>query len=148
MRAREGESLTTDLTARRATVAQLVEQVRDRSPKVVEEGRVRLEQRLEKLLQGSGLDPDPQRIAQELAILADRGDITEELVRLTSHLAQFDGMVAEKEPVGRKLDFLMQEFNREVNTIGSKANDAEITNLVVQLKAELEKMREQVQNIE
>ena len=80
--------------------------------------------------------------------MADRGDITEELVRLTSHLAQFDGMVAEKEPVGRKLDFLMQEFNREVNTIGSKANDAEITNLVVQLKAELEKMREQVQNIE
>lgn len=148
MRAREGASLTTDLTARRATIAQLVELVRDRSPKVVEEGRVRLEQRLEKLLQGSGVDPDPQRIAQELALLADRGDITEELVRLASHLAQFDGMVAEKEPVGRKLDFLMQEFNREINTIGSKANDAEITRLVVQLKAELEKMREQVQNIE
>jgi uncharacterized protein (TIGR00255 family) len=99
-----------------------------------------------KLLAGTELDP--QRLAQEVALLADRCDITEELVRLESHFVQFDETLDLQEPVGRKLDFLMQEINREVNTIGSKANDAAITSLVVQMKAELEKMREQVQNIE
>jgi len=91
---------------------------------------------------------DETRIAQEVALLADRCDITEELVRFDSHLGQFDETLLMDEPVGRKLDFLLQELNREVNTIGSKANDAEMTALVVQLKAELEKIREQVQNIE
>jgi uncharacterized protein (TIGR00255 family) len=94
------------------------------------------------------LELDPARLAQEVALLADRCDITEELVRLGSHFAQFDGAMRIKEPVGRKLDFLMQEMNREVNTIGSKANDAVIASLVIQIKAEMEKMREQVQNIE
>ncbi len=146
MRLREGDALQADLKERRELLAGLVMQVRDRSPQVVEEYQLKLQQRLDKLLAGTELDP--QRLAQEVALLADRCDITEELVRLESHFVQFDETLLLKEPVGRKLDFLMQEINREVNTIGSKANDAVITSLVVQMKAELEKMREQVQNIE
>ncbi len=146
MRLREGEALQVDLKARRTDLAALVAQVRERAPQVVEEYQQKLQQRLEKLLGGTELDP--QRLAQEVALLADRCDITEELVRLESHFIQFDETLLLKEPVGRKLDFLMQEINREVNTIGSKANDSAITSLVVQMKAELEKMREQVQNIE
>lgn len=146
MRRREGEALRTDLAERRCELAGLVEQVRGRAPQVVAEYHAKLQQRLAKLLGGAELDP--QRLAQEVALLADRCDITEELVRLESHFSQFDDALDLKEPVGRKLDFLMQEINREVNTIGSKANDATVTNLVVQMKAELEKMREQVQNIE
>jgi len=146
MRLREGDALQSDLKERRIELAALVSQVRERSPQVVEEYQQKLQQRLEKLLAGS--EVDPQRLAQEVALLADRCDITEELVRLESHFIQFDEALLLNEPVGRKLDFLMQEINREVNTIGSKANDAVITSLVVQMKAELEKMREQVQNIE
>ena len=146
MRLREGEALQADLKARRTELAALVAQVRERAPRVVEEYQQKLQQRLEKLLGGAELDP--QRLAQEVALLADRCDITEELVRLESHFVQFDETLLLKEPVGRKLDFLMQEINREVNTIGSKANDSAITSLVVQMKAELEKMREQIQNIE
>ena len=92
--------------------------------------------------------PDEARIAQEVVLMADRCDITEELVRFASHLVQFDAALESREPVGRKLDFLLQELGREVNTIGSKANDSEIASCVVELKAELEKIREQVQNIE
>ena len=92
--------------------------------------------------------PDEARIAQEVVLMADRCDITEELVRFASHLVQFDAALEAVEPVGRKLDFLLQELGREVNTIGSKANDSEIASCVVELKAELEKIREQVQNIE
>lgn len=146
MRRREGEALRTDLAERRQELAGLVAQVRSRAPQVVAEYHLKLQQRLDKLLGGAELDP--QRLAQEVALLADRCDITEELVRLESHFSQFDETLDLKEPVGRKLDFLMQEFNREVNTIGSKANDAVVTSLVVRMKAELEKMREQVQNIE
>lgn len=146
MRLREGEALLIDLRARRITLAGLVSQVRERSPQVVEEYQSKLQQRLDKLLAGTELDP--QRLAQEVALLADRCDITEELVRLESHFTQFDETMNLQEAVGRKLDFLMQEINREVNTIGSKANDSAITSFVVQMKAELEKMREQVQNIE
>ncbi len=146
MRRREGEALRIDLAERRRELSGLVEQVRVRAPQVTAEYHVKLQQRLAKLLGGAELDP--QRLAQEVALLADRCDITEELVRLESHFSQFDDALDLKEPVGRKLDFLMQEFNREVNTIGSKANDAAVTSLVVQMKAELEKMREQVQNIE
>lgn len=146
MRRREGEALRTDLAERRQELAGLVAQVRSRAPQVVAEYHLKLQQRLDKLLGGAELDP--QRLAQEVALLADRCDITEELVRLESHFSQFDETLDLQEPVGRKLDFLMQEFNREVNTIGSKANDAVVTSLVVRMKAELEKMREQVQNIE
>ena len=146
MRLREGEALVADLRQRRQELAVLIERVRSRVPMMIEEHQLKLQQRLAKLLGDTELDP--QRLAQEVALLADRCDVTEELVRLASHFVQFDETLGLREPVGRKLDFLMQEMNREVNTIGSKSNDLEITSLVVTLKAEMEKMREQVQNIE
>lgn len=146
MREAEGDALLSDLKLRRSALSSLVDKVRQRTPEVVEEYHIKLQQRLNKILDTTEIDP--QRLAQEVALLADRCDITEELVRLESHFVQFDDAIQLHEPVGRKLDFMMQEFNREVNTIGSKANDAAITSLVVQMKAELEKMREQVQNIE
>ncbi|MBI1920116.1 MAG: YicC family protein [Geobacter sp.] len=146
MRLEEGKSLCDDLLSRRSRLAELLDSVAERVPVVVSEYAVKLRERLAKLLEATPLDES--RLAQEVAIMADRGDVTEELVRFRSHLAQLDAFLAEIEPVGRKLDFLLQEMNREVNTIGSKANDAQIAMLVVELKAELEKIREQVQNIE
>lgn len=146
MRVREGEALAEDLLARRRQIAEWVGQVSERTPAMVVEYKQKLALRLEQLL--GDVELDPVRLAQEVALLADRCDITEELVRLNSHFAQFDEALRLKEPVGRKLDFLMQEMNREVNTIGSKANDASIATLVIQIKAEMEKMREQVQNVE
>jgi uncharacterized protein (TIGR00255 family) len=146
MRTREGEALAADLLARRSQIAQWVAQISERTPVMVTEYQQKLTARLEQLLGSTELDL--ARLAQEVALLADRCDITEELVRLASHFAQFDGALRLPEPVGRKLDFLMQEMNREVNTIGSKANDAAIASLVIQIKAEMEKMREQVQNVE
>ena len=146
MRTREGEALETDLLARRKQVAEWTELIFARTPQVVAEYRQKLKTRLEQLLEGN--DMDEARLAQETALIADRSDITEELVRLASHFNQFDEALTLSEPVGRKLDFLMQEMNREVNTIGSKSNDAELTTLVIRIKAEMEKMREQVQNVE
>jgi uncharacterized protein (TIGR00255 family) len=146
MRIREGEALADDLQGRRLQIAEWSRQIGERTPQVVLEYRQKLKARLDQLLEGAEMDES--RLAQEVALLADRCDITEELVRLASHFNQFDGALRSSEPVGRKLDFLMQEMNREVNTIGSKSNDAGITNLVVQIKAEMEKMREQVQNVE
>ncbi len=146
MRQTEGAALMADLQARRAHIAVWADHVRERAPQVVAEYRQKLKTRLEQLL--DGVELDDARLAQEVALLADRSDITEELVRLASHFRQFDDTLSNAEPVGRKLDFLMQEMNREVNTIGSKSNDSIITGLVVQIKAEMEKMREQVQNIE
>lgn len=146
MRLREGEALANDLQARRKQISEWANQMAERTPQVVMEYRQKLKIRLEQLLDGAEMDQS--RLAQEVALLADRCDITEELVRLSSHFSQFDEALGSSEPVGRKLDFLMQEMNREVNTIGSKSNDAGITNLVIQIKAEMEKMREQVQNVE
>jgi len=146
MRTREGEALSSDLLDRRRQVAEWVELIRERTPLMVAEYQQKLSARLELLL--GDVELDPARLAQEVALLADRSDITEELVRLNSHFVQFDEALRMKEAVGRKLDFLMQEMNREVNTIGSKANDASIASLVIQVKAEMEKMREQVQNVE
>lgn len=146
MRIREGEALAADLQGRRRQIAEWSSQIGVRTPLVVLEYRQKLKARLELLLEGAEMDES--RLAQEVALLADRSDITEELVRLASHFSQFDEALQSSEPVGRKLDFLMQEMNREVNTIGSKSNDAGITNLVIQIKAEMEKMREQVQNVE
>lgn len=146
MRKQEGGNLLADIVMRRRLLARLADEIKVIAPQIVDDYRNRLRQRLERLLDGA--EPDPQRLAQEVAILADKADVTEELVRLESHLTQLDATVLLDEPVGRKLDFLMQELNREVNTIGSKANDAAVTSIVVQMKAELEKMREQVQNIE
>jgi uncharacterized protein (TIGR00255 family) len=146
MRTKEGEALAADLRARRVQIARWVAQISDRTPVMVTEYQQKLATRLEQLL--GATEMDPARLAQEVALLADRCDITEELVRLASHFGQFDGALSMPEPVGRKLDFLMQEMNREVNTIGSKANDSAIASLVIQIKAEMEKMREQVQNVE
>jgi len=146
MRVREGDALATDLLARRQQIAEWAGKIGERVPQVVAEYRQKLKSRLDLLL--DGIDMDETRLAQEIALLADRSDITEELVRLSSHFSQFDETLRLSEPVGRKLDFLMQEMNREVNTIGSKSNDALITTLVIQIKAEMEKMREQVQNVE
>ncbi|GFE60612.1 YicC/YloC family endoribonuclease [Geobacter sp. AOG2] len=146
MRTREGEALAVDLSARRDQVAEWTALIRERTPVVVVEYRQKLKTRLEQLLEGAEMDE--ARLAQEVALMADRCDVTEELVRLASHFAQFDEALRLPEPVGRKLDFLMQEMNREVNTIGSKSSDAEITSLVIRVKAEMEKMREQVQNVE
>jgi len=146
MRIREGEALATDLVARRQQVAEWAERIGGRVPDVVAEYRLKLKTRLSLLLDGAEIDET--RLAQEIAMMADRSDITEELVRLSSHFGQFDEALLLLEPVGRKLDFLMQEMNREVNTIGSKSNDAEIATLIIQIKTEMERMREQVQNVE
>lgn len=147
MREREGAGLAADLLARIDTLAALREKVGERAPQVVEEYRSRLTKRLEELLGQSGI-VEPQRLAQEVAMFADRSDIAEEMQRLNSHLGQFRDALAGGDSIGRKLDFLVQEIGREINTIGSKANDATITNSVVEAKSELEKIREQVQNIE
>jgi uncharacterized protein (TIGR00255 family) len=146
MRVREGEALLADLRGRREALSILIGRVAERTPRVVAEAGARLKERVGQLAGETGVDE--ARLAQEIAFMADRSDVTEELVRFDSHLQQFDETLLLDEPVGRKLDFLMQELNREVNTIGSKANDAEIAGCVVQLKAELEKVREQIQNIE
>ncbi|UFS68950.1 YicC family protein [Geomonas sp. RF6] len=146
MRLFEGESLLADFLKRRSTLEELIRQVSERAPSVVGECMIRLKDRVASLLSDGGLPEE--RLALEVAVLADKCDVTEELVRLASHLRQFDETLARPEPVGRKLDFLLQEINREVNTIGSKANDAQIAACVVELKAELEKIREQVQNVE
>ncbi len=146
MRTREGEALESDLLARRRQVSEWTGQISERTPQVVAEYRQKLKTRLDQLLEGNEMDET--RLAQEIALMADRSDVTEELVRLASHFNQFDEALKLSEPVGRKLDFLMQEMNREVNTIGSKSNDAELTTLVIRIKAEMEKMREQVQNVE
>ncbi len=146
MRIREGEALLADFRKRMETIKALAVRVGERSPVVVSEYAARLQERLAQLYADSAVSED--RLAQEVAVMADRCDITEELVRLDSHLKQFDTALSMGEPVGRKMDFLLQEMSREVNTMGSKANDAEIAHHVVELKTELEKIREQVQNIE
>jgi uncharacterized protein (TIGR00255 family) len=146
MRAREGEALARDLGARLDLVSASVERVAALVPQVVEYHRARLAERVEELTRGVALDP--ARLAQEVALIADRTDVTEELTRLRSHVAQARALLGLAEPAGRKLDFLVQEMHREVNTIGSKAQSAEIAGIVVAMKAEIERMREQVQNVE
>lgn len=145
MRAQEGDSLKADLSARLAHLEALSSQIQSRAPSVVADYRARLGARIEELL---GAPPDPQRIAQEVALMADRAAIDEELVRLCSHIEQLRQTMEGEGAIGRKLDFLVQELNREVNTIGSKASDLEIGRLTLDAKAEIEKIREQVQNVE
>ena len=146
MRQREGEKMREDILSRGQTILSLVGQVEERSPKAVEEYRAKLTARMNEVLADTTIDP--QRILAEAAIYADRTAVDEETVRLRSHVQQMQQMAADSKPVGRKLDFLIQEMNREANTIGSKANDMELAKIVVDLKAEIEKIREQVQNIE
>lgn len=142
----EGERLANDLGIRLNTVEELRDRIAERAPTVVEEYRVKLSERIESML--GSVDVDAQRLATEVAIFADKASIDEELVRLKSHITQASELLAGSEAAGRRLDFVVQEMNREFNTIGSKANDAEIARLVILGKAELEKIREQVQNIE
>ena len=147
MRAEEGNILVRDMIRRLDMIEGLIEAVQTLSPLSVEQARKRMSETLSRVLHEQ---PDPVRLAQEIALLAERTDVTEELTRLNSHIRQFRAMLADTtgEPVGRKLDFLLQEMGREANTIASKAMDAQISYHVVNIKAELEKIREQAQNIE
>jgi uncharacterized protein (TIGR00255 family) len=147
MREREGGCLAKDLKSRVALLRAGVKRVQERAPKVAERYRDQLLSRIQAAgIEAPGLTEE--RLVKEVFYFADRSDITEELTRLQSHFQQFDDCVKSEEPVGRTLDFLSQEINREINTIGSKANDTDISREVVLLKAELEKFREQVQNVE
>jgi uncharacterized protein (TIGR00255 family) len=149
MRGSEGGKLVKDINIKLDGLADLKERIARRAPTVPEDYRQRLQQRDQELLdEQSRAFYDEQRLAAEVAIFADRCAIDEELVRLDSHFVQFRDMLTENEPIGKKLDFLIQEINREINTIGSKANDLELTGYVVSMKSELEKIREQIQNIE
>lgn len=146
MRSQEGEAMARDLHERLESFAADVRKIGSSIPELLERREQNLNERLQKLLDRVQLDP--QRLAQEVAILADKTDVTEEIVRLESHINQFRSFLEADEATGRKIDFLLQEFLREVNTMASKINDADIAHLTVSLKAELEKMREQVQNLE
>jgi len=145
-RRREGLHLARDMQRRAAELRTLTLRIRRRLPQALAALRGQVEERLVRLVGGSQLDPS--RIAHEVAMLADRGDITEELVRLESHLAALAAALCQHGPVGKRIDFLLQEIHRELNTTGAKAGDLVITDLVLAAKGELEKLREQVQNVE
>jgi len=147
MRETEGAALSAELRMRLGTLRDLVSGMRERAAGVVESQRTKLRERVERLL-GGATSVDPARLATEIALLADRSDATEELARLDSHFDQFERTLEEAGPVGRKLDFLLQEIGRELNTLGSKSPDAGVAHLVVEAKTELERVREQVQNVE
>lgn len=147
MRKKEGENLKTDLIGRKDKILDLLLSIEKRAPIVVLEYKEKLENRLTELLDKNDMI-DGQRLAQEVAIYADKCAIDEEIVRLKSHMAQLNDILKMDESIGRKLDFLVQEMNREANTIGSKSNDIEITQNMLEIKSEIEKIREQVQNIE
>ena len=146
MRSREGQRLEEDVLARARTIEELVGRVEERSPQTVSEYRAKLEARMSEVLANTQLDP--ARILTEAAIFADKVAVDEETVRLRSHIGQLRTMLDKGGAVGRKLDFLIQEFNREANTIGSKCSDIDIARHVVDIKAEIEKIREQIQNME
>ena len=146
MRENEGAKIKEDLERRIKSVSEKIDKVKEISTTIVEEYIEKLEKRINELLKTSVVDET--RLAQEVVIYSDKCSIEEELTRLNSHVTQFLNLLNESNPVGKKLDFLIQEMNREVNTIGSKANNLEITNLVVDVKTEIENIREQVQNIE
>ena len=146
MRTREGARLEADVLSRANRIEELVGQVEERSPQTVSEYRAKLEARMKEVLENTQLDP--ARILTEAAIFADKVAVDEETVRLRSHIGQLRHMLEQGGATGRKLDFLIQEFNREANTIGSKCSDLDIARHVVDIKAEIEKIREQVQNIE
>ena len=146
MRGSEGKRLETDFVERLSIVEEAVARIKTRTSGAVEDNLRRFRDNLERLLKDTPLDP--QRVAQEAAIMVDRMDVSEEIVRARSHLKQFRDYLAMDEPVGRRLDFLLQELHREINTLGVKASDAQVSKAIVEVKAEIEKIREQVQNIE
>lgn len=147
MRETEGQALYQDILNRSMTVSQLLNQIEALSPQILESHKNKMSERIKDLLSDKG-NFDENRIMLEVAIFADRTNITEEIVRMRSHLEQLRTIFKDKDSKGRKLDFLLQEMNREVNTIGSKSPDVDISNFVVELKSEMEKIREQIQNIE
>lgn len=146
MRKVEGENLKLDLENKIVNVKELVGEIKTLAPKVIEENEKKFTENIYERLKEEDLDLP--RLTTELAIMADKLSIDEEITRLTSHISQFNGIIKDKDSMGRKLDFLLQEFNREANTIGSKTTSSEILKLVVSLKSEIEKIREQIQNIE
>ncbi|MEO8900627.1 MAG: YicC/YloC family endoribonuclease [Polyangiaceae bacterium] len=148
MRREEGAALNRELCARLEAARKLRIMISARGGEMLAAYRIRLRERLDRLLSESGVQVDAARLETELVILADRSDVTEELVRLDSHFDQFARLQTADGPVGRRLDFLLQEIGRESNTIGAKSQDAPIAHLVVEMKAELERIREQVQNVE
>jgi uncharacterized protein (TIGR00255 family) len=148
MREREGQALARELTERLTNLRSLCQQARELSSGAAERQLGRLRERVARLLSEVGGSPDTGRLETELALMADRSDVTEELVRLASHFDQFEALLADSEPVGRRLEFLLQEMSREANTLGSKSQDVKLSHLVVDIKSQLEKIREQVQNVE
>jgi uncharacterized protein (TIGR00255 family) len=146
MRQKEGEVLGQDLKARLYLINERLDEIDARAPRIVSEYQKRLVERIRELMDGMVIDES--RLSQEVAIMAEKSDITEEIVRFRSHINQFLEMLKSPEAMGRKVDFLIQEMNREVNTIGSKSNDAEVSYHVIEIKSELAKLREQVQNLE
>lgn len=146
MRENEGTHLKNDLNTRLKDFAQVISEIDTALPELLERRKKNLEEKITKLL--SGIDLDPMRLAQEVVILTDKADVTEEVVRLRSHIDQFQAFLDLHEPVGRRLDFLLQEFLREINTLASKITSSSIAHQTVALKSEIEKMREQVQNLE
>jgi len=147
MRDFEGEKLKEDMLIKLDTIEGIVAQVQERSPLVIQDYKIKLNERINSLVEDKSLI-DPDRLAMEVAIYADKSSIDEEITRLRSHTGQFKEILLQEGGVGRKLDFLIQEFNREANTIGSKSSDSKIVSYVVELKSEIEKIREQIQNIE
>jgi len=148
MRSAEGLALVEDIADKREQAQALVDEIASRLPQVMEEQAAKLRERMEDIMARMEQNPDEARLLTEVAVLVDKSCISEELARLQSHFTQFAAMLEDKDAIGRKLDFLIQELNREVNTIGSKSSDIGITNLVVELKSMIEKMREQAQNLE
>jgi uncharacterized protein (TIGR00255 family) len=148
MRDREGQALGRELRERLATLRVLSEEAKTLSSGAAERQLGRLRERVTRLLADLPASPDPARLETELALLADRSDVTEELVRLASHCDQFEALLADSAPIGRRLEFLLQEMSREANTLGSKSQDVRLSHLVVDLKSQLEKIKEQVQNVE
>lgn len=146
MRKKEGQALADDLQQHIGTLKECRHQITERAPHLAEEAFARMQKRVAQLMSADA--PDHPRLLQELAVYADRSDISEELVRLNSHVLQFEQTLKSPDSVGKTLEFLLQEVGREVNTIGSKANDAPVAQLVIRMKAEIEKLREQVQNVE
>ena len=146
MRQEEGNNLQKDLAGRLQDIHQLVQNIKERQPVVLEEYRNRLNDKIKTLTEG--MDLDETRLAQETAIMADRCDISEEITRLGSHFEQFNSMFEKAGPIGRKMEFVTQEINRETNTIGSKSVDYQVSQSVIEIKSLLEKIREQIQNIE
>ena len=146
MRMREGERIKENLSAQADYIAGIVEKINEKAPQTAEEYRIRLTAKLKELLDDAAIDE--ARILTETAIMADKVCTDEEIVRLRSHISEFKAILEDENPIGRRLDFIIQEMNREINTIGSKSNNLEITKYVVEVKSEIEKLREQVQNIE